>query len=159
MASKFGSLRERACLFVYDLKAQYSPWSNCSFYYFGMSVWIFLNNYSTCIQIWGIPNTLCLNTVNTPFPPNPPTPPPKQNNENSCKCWSSTSLSCPDSYHIYLKCLVSHASINSQIKYLLNSFTSSKQCRPWSDTAFCSIWSGSALLANCPFAGVPTEMD
>ena len=29
-----------------------------------------------------------------------------------------------------------------------------KQCRPWSDTTFCSIWSGSALFAYVPKMGL-----
>ena len=33
-----------------------------------------------------------------------------------------------------------------------------KQCRPWSDAAFCSIWSGSALFANNPFGGFQTKI-
>ena len=33
-----------------------------------------------------------------------------------------------------------------------------KQWRPWSDTLFCDIWSGSALFANYPFMGLQTAM-
>ena len=33
-----------------------------------------------------------------------------------------------------------------------------KQWRPWSDAAFCSVWSGSALFAIYPFTGLPTTM-
>ena len=39
-----------------------------------------------------------------------------------------------------------------------NGLTISKQWRPWSDAAFCSIWSGSALFASYPFKGLPTTM-
>ena len=31
-----------------------------------------------------------------------------------------------------------------------NFLTLSKQCRPWSDTTFYGVWSGSALFANVP---------
>ena len=34
-----------------------------------------------------------------------------------------------------------------------NFWTYSKQCRPWSDAAFCGVWSGSSLLAIDPFIG------
>ena len=32
----------------------------------------------------------------------------------------------------------------------LNFRNFSKQCKPWSDAAFCGVWSGSALFANVP---------
>ena len=34
-----------------------------------------------------------------------------------------------------------------------NSCTKCKLCRPWSDVAFCGVWSGSTLFANVPFMG------
>ena len=38
--------------------------------------------------------------------------------------------------------------------YPLTSCNLSKQCRPWSDAAFCGFWSGLALFANVPNAPV-----
>ena len=34
-----------------------------------------------------------------------------------------------------------------------NFWTLRKQCRPWSDAAFCGVWSGSTLFANVHFRG------
>ena len=40
--------------------------------------------------------------------------------------------------------------------YILEeSIAVSKQWRPWSDTALCDVWSGSALFAYVPFLGSP----
>ena len=39
-----------------------------------------------------------------------------------------------------------------------NGLTICKQQKPWSDAAFCSIWSVSALFVKCPFTGLPTTM-
>ena len=39
-----------------------------------------------------------------------------------------------------------------------NGWTICKQWRPWSDAAFCGIWSGSVLFANNPFRGLQTTM-
>ena len=36
----------------------------------------------------------------------------------------------------------------------LTSCNLSKQCRPWSETAFCLVWSGSELLANVQYVPV-----
>ena len=33
-------------------------------------------------------------------------------------------------------------------RWILTCCNLSKQCRPWSDAAFCGVWSGSALFAN-----------
>ena len=37
------------------------------------------------------------------------------------------------------------------ITFCRNFWTYCKLCRPWSDAAFCGVWSGSALFANFPF--------
>ena len=37
-------------------------------------------------------------------------------------------------------------------------FPVSKQCRPWSDAAFCGVWSGSTLFAYVPKKGRYTNM-
>ena len=34
--------------------------------------------------------------------------------------------------------------------YYGNSYISCKQCRPWSDAAFCGVWSGSSLFVSIP---------
>ena len=39
-----------------------------------------------------------------------------------------------------------------------NGWTFCKQWRPWSDAAFCGVWSGSALFANYTFTGLQTTM-
>ena len=39
--------------------------------------------------------------------------------------------------------------------FFLIKFPVSKQCRPWSDAAFCGIWSWSALFAYVPKNGTP----
>ena len=37
--------------------------------------------------------------------------------------------------------------------FFRNSRISCKQCRPWSDSAICGVWSGSTLFASVPFIG------
>ena len=37
--------------------------------------------------------------------------------------------------------------------YFFTEIHVSKQCKPWSDAAFCDIWSGSTLFALVPFMG------
>ena len=39
-----------------------------------------------------------------------------------------------------------------------NGWTIRKQCRPWSDAAFCGVLSGSALFASYPFRGLQFSM-
>ena len=34
-----------------------------------------------------------------------------------------------------------------------------KECRPWSDTPFCGVWSGPFLFANVPFMGSQTVIN
>ena len=56
----------------------------------------------------------------------------------------------------YWKILISILGISGyamQIFLEENGWTIHEQWRPWSDAAFCSIWSGSKLFANYPFKG------
>ena len=39
------------------------------------------------------------------------------------------------------------------VTFYRKSCTECKQCRLWSDTVFCGVWSGSTLFANIPFMG------
>ena len=39
--------------------------------------------------------------------------------------------------------------------YRKNCWTICKQWKPWSDAAFCGVWSGSALFATFPLRGFP----
>ena len=65
------------------------------------------------------------------------------------------------SHTIYWKSLISILGTSGYEIYILlekNGQTVCKQWRPWSDTAFCGVWSGSALFANYPFTGLPITM-
>ena len=60
---------------------------------------------------------------------------------------------------IYWKSLISILGTPGYDIYILlekNGWTICKQWRPWSDTVFCGVWSGSALFANYPFTDLPT---
>ena len=62
---------------------------------------------------------------------------------------------------IYCKSLISILGTSGYKIYIFlekNGWTICKQWRPWSDAAFCGVWSGSALFANYPFTGLPTTM-
>ena len=64
-------------------------------------------------------------------------------------------------YTIYWKILILILGIwGYVIKVFLerNGWTICKQWRPWSDAAFCGVWSGSALFANYPFRGLQITM-
>ena len=63
------------------------------------------------------------------------------------------------SHNIYWKSPISILGTSGCEIYIFlgkNDLTVCKQWRPWSDAAFCGVWSGSALFANYPFTGLPT---
>ena len=62
---------------------------------------------------------------------------------------------------IYWKSPVSILGMSGYVIYIFlekNGLTICKQWRPWSDAAFCDVWSGSALFANHPFRGFQTTV-
>ena len=65
------------------------------------------------------------------------------------------------SHTIYWKSLISILGTSGYEIYIFlekNGLTICKQWRPWSDVAFCGVWSESALFANYPFTGLPTTL-
>ena len=63
------------------------------------------------------------------------------------------------SHMLYWKILISILGMSGYVILIFwekNDWTICKQWRPWSEAAFCGIWSGSPLFANYPFRGLPT---